>query len=396
MTALSLSQIVAEELARVGLTADAEKREAVRRTVFLSALPGYALRTYWSGRRVYIVQHRMAGRMRTVTIGNAAVLSEATARSVAYGVLLRCHTGEDPAATRARVRSEPTYAAFLEDYWRRMSPQWKPRTQETQDSYRRNHLDGAFAGKFVDEIETADVARWFARITDNSGPGAANRCLDILSAAMRRAEEWGYRAEGDNPCGGVRANRRRKCERFLSDQELARLGAALTAAETMQPIHAAAVKLLVLTGCRVSEIVHLRWGEVRGQRLLLSDSKTGARTVWLGSRARGVLDRFRRGKPDGFVFPFDNHDRSTVSGFWQRVREEAELPGVRLHDLRHSFASFAARRSETLPIIGKLLGHAKIASTARYAHLDDASAVQANERVGRLVAGYTAAYFPNA
>ncbi len=157
----------------------------------------------------------------------------------------------------------------------------------------------------------------------------------------------------------------------------------------MQPVHAAAVKLLALTGCRVSEIVHLRWGEVRGQRLLLTDSKTGARTVWLGSRARGVLDRFRRGKPDEFVFPFDNPHRGVLNGFWQRVREDAGLPGVRLHDLRHSFASFAARRSETLPMIGKLLGHAKIASTARYAHLDDASALDAVERVGALIAQRT-------
>ena len=385
MTALSMRQIVAQELARIGLASDAAPRGRPRATLFVSALPGFGVRSYASGRRVYIVQRRIGKRMRTVTIGNAAVISEGTARDVASRVLLRCQVGENPADSRVAVRAAPTFLAFMNEYWQRMAARWKPRTQETNDGYRRLHLDGAFADKFIDQIETADVAAWVSRLSDRSGSGAANRCMSILKAMMRKAEEWGYRAEGSNPCNGVKANRRPPPERFLSEQELARLGAALKRAEAARPIHAAAVALILLTGCRRSEIINLRWSEVRGQRLLLNDSKTGARTVWLGSAARALIDRNQRRKPSDHVFRFSAANRNILDDFWQRVRADAGLSNVRMHDLRHSFASFAARHSETLPMIGKLLGHAKIASTARYAHLDDDSVLAAAERVGALI-----------
>lgn len=184
----------------------------------------------------------------------------------------------------------------------------------------------------------------------------------------------------------MKANRRRRCERFLSDQELARLGQALRNAETTHPVHAAAVTLILLTGCRKSEIVGLRWSEVRGKRLLLTDSKTGARTVWLGNNARVILTRLRRGRPDQPVFGLSAKSRGALDGVWRRIRGDAGLSDVRLHDLRHSFASFAARRAETLPMIGKLLGHAKASSTARYTHLDDESIFSTAERVGQLIA----------
>lgn len=385
MTALSLRQIVAQELARIGLEAVSRSPERARSTVFITALPGFGVRSYPSGRRVYIVQRRITGRMRTVTIGNAAVMTEAVARDLASRILLRCQVGENPADARTAVRSAPAFSAFLDEYWRRMSRQWKPRTIETHNGYRRLHLDGAFTGKFIDQIETADVAKWLARLTDRSGPGAANRCLSILSAMMRKAEDWGYRPEGSNPCAGVRANRRRRCERFLSDQELARLGHALRKAETTHPVHAAAVTLILLTGCRKSEIVDLRWSEVKGNRLLLADSKTGARTVWLGNEARAILSRIGRARPADQVFRLRARSRGALDNFWRAVRAEAALSDVRMHDLRHSFASFAARRAETLPMIGKLLGHQKTSSTARYAHLDDTSAQHASERVGALI-----------
>lgn len=385
MTALSLRQIVAQELARIGLEAVSRPPERARSTTFIAALPGFGVRSYPSGRRVYIVQRRMSGRMRTVTIGNAAVMTEAVARDVASRILLRCQVGENPADTRVMVRSAPAFPAFLDEYWQRISRQWKPRTVETHDGYRRLHLDNAFVGKFVDQVETADVAKWLARLTDRSGPGAANRCLSILNAMMRKAEDWGYRPEGSNPCAGVKANRRRRCERFLSDQELARLGEALRKAEATHPVHAAAVTMILLTGCRKSEILELSWSEVNGKRLLLSDSKTGARTIWLGSEARAILNRLGRRKPAARVFQLDGSSRNALDWFWRVVRTEAALPDVRLHDLRHSFASFAARRSETLPMIGKLMGHVKTASTARYTHLDDANTLCAIEQLGARI-----------
>ena len=132
----------------------------------------------------------------------------------------------------------------------------------------------------------------------------------------------------------------------------------------------------------------LTWGEVRDGRLLLHDSKTGPRTVWLGDEARGLLESLgRRGAAERvFRNPETDQPIRDVSFFWLSVKAEAGLPGVRIHDLRHSFASHAAQQSETLPMIGKLLGHARLATTSRYAHLNDGHLLEAAERIGGLVA----------
>lgn len=389
MTALSIARIVADELAGVGYATTTGHCGRARQTTFVAALPGFGVRTYSTGRRMWIVQRRIGGRMRTATIGNADVISRATALDVARRVLLRCDIGENPIADRERVRSAPSFAALLDEFWRAASPKWKPRTVETHNGYRRLHLDGAFAGKFVDQIGPADVTAWFTKLTDNSGPGGANRCLSILSTMMRKAEDWGYRPEGSNPCASIKRNRARRCERYLTETELARLGEALREVSKTHPAHVAAVSLLLLTGCRKSEILALTWGDVRGNRLTLRDSKTGPRTVWIGPAARAVIDRLPRRKPDDRVLQLKGSSHSVLNPLWYRLRAETGLDDVRLHDLRHSFASFAARRSETLPMIGKLLGHAKIASTARYAHLDDGTVQQAAERVGKLIAKAT-------
>ena len=144
---------------------------------------------------------------------------------------------------------------------------------------------------------------------------------------------------------------------------------------------------MLLTGCRRSEIVDLTWGEVNGSRLLLHDSKTGPKTVWLGDEARQLLSCLERRGASEPVF-WNKVTKCAVrdiGAFWLDVKVEAGLPGVRLHDLRHSFASHAAARSETLPMIGKLLGHAKLHTTSRYAHLDDGQVLEAAERIGLLI-----------
>lgn len=385
MTALSLDTIVAEELARVQVTPEALPAERSRRTVFAAALPGFGIRQYWSGRRVYIVQCRMGGRMRTVTIGSVAIVGKRTARDVARRILLRACVGENPAETRARVRAAPSFSDFLEEYWTRVSPTWKPTTQASQGHYRRAYLDDAFPGKFIDEIEQEHVARWFADLTERAGPGGANRAFEILRALMNKAEDWGYRAQSTNPCAGLRTNRRRKIERQLTEEELARLGQALRCVGERFPRQCAALTLLLLTGCRKSEIVDLRWSAVKGRRLRLEDSKTGPRTIWLGDVARELLDNLPRSRREERVFPLKAQSAGALTQTWMLVRGEAQLSRLRIHDLRHAFASFAANRSETLPMIGKLLGHAKIATTARYAHVSDDAARDASERIGKLI-----------
>ena len=265
MNARTLKSIVAEELGylRLDTVRENKGRGRARTTRWSRKLPGFGVRIYESGRKVYIVQSRMQGRTRTVTLGSANILTEKQAMDVARRVLIRAQVGENPAEERQKKRSVPLFRDFLKFYWKTMSPKWKPSTLKTQTNYRKTYLDKAFAGKFLDEVEQADVQAWFNDVTDCGGPGAGNRCFEILRALFNKAEAWGYRQECSNPCAFIRTNKRRKCERFLSDQEFARLGEALDKQRKVYPLHSTIIYLLILTGCRKSEILNLQWPEVK-------------------------------------------------------------------------------------------------------------------------------------
>lgn len=298
--------------------------------------------------------------------------------------------GLDPATDRKRIRSAPRFDDFLKEYWDRWSPRWKPSTYETQTQYRALYLDRAFAGVFIDELNESHVTSWFADLNNRTGPGAANRTLGILAAMLNKAESWGYRLENTNPCRSVRPNRRRQCERFLSRAELVRLGQVLAkeraAGDSVRASSAKAITLLLLTGCRLGEVLGLQWQDVKGNRLMLRDSKTGPRTVWLGNEARALIATLPRRKEVPWLFWNPKlRKQINVDYCWHAIRARAGLAGVRLHDLRHTFASHAAMNKETLPMIGRLLGHAKAASTARYAHLNDEHVLKAAEQVGAAV-----------
>lgn len=213
--------------------------------------------------------------------------------------------------------------------------------------------------------------------------------MPVLSVIMREAERMGLRPEGSNPCRGIRRYRRKGRERFLSDDELRRLSEALSAHASRQPLKVAAIRLLLLTGCRRGEILTLRWSDYREGRLFLRDGKTGPRTVWLSEPARNVLDGLERS--GRWVFPGTGTgapcSASWLNRFWTRLRAEAGLRDVRLHDLRHTHASIAMRRGETVLAIGRLLGHASPDTTLKYTHLDRAAAMDAAEIVGSLLEG---------
>jgi integrase len=393
VTALALRQVVADALAEVGASVVHLRmpRGKPRTTTWLGIEHGFGIRHYATGRNVYIVQTRMAGRMRTVTIGSAAVITRHQATMVARRVLAYAQVGLDPAADRKRIRSAPRFDDFLKEYWDRWSPKWKPSTYETQTQYRALYLDRAFSGVFIDELNEAHVTSWFADLNNRTGPGAANRTLGILAAMLNKAESWGYRLENTNPCRSVRPNRRRECERFLSRAELERLGQVLAeervAEDSVRASAATAVTLLLLTGCRLGEVLGLQWQDVKGNRLLLRDSKTGPRTVWLGNEARALIATLPKRKDVPWLF-WNAALRKPIRNIhhqWYGLLEHAALTGVRLHDLRHTFASHAAMNKETLPMIGRLLGHAKTASTARYAHLDDEHVLKAAEQIGSAI-----------
>ena len=274
------------------------------------------------------------------------------------------------------------FEEFAERVFRRYQHIWKPGTLAVNRSYLKNQILPTFLGWSIADIGRSDVQHWFSGL--HATPAAANRSLSVLSVILREAEFHDLRPAGSNPCIGVQRYRCRGRERFLTAGELAKLGSVLTARESQMPLPVALIRLLLLTGCRQSEIRTLSWKEYREGHLFLRDSKTGPRTVWLSSPARMVLGRLP--KSSVWVFPALGGGRPLSTDVlyrcWDKIRADAGFSAIRLHDLRHSYASFALRRGESLRTIGRLLGHCDPATTLRYTHFADAAALAAVELIG--------------
>ena len=230
----------------------------------------------------------------------------------------------------------------------------------------------------VGSVARADIARFFHEYGRRK-PGHANRSHEILRNMFDCAIAWGHRSEAAaNPCNGIVRYRRPPRGRLLGADDLAKLGAVLRQRENESPVCVAAVRLLLLTGCRPGKIRCLRWCEVKSDRLTLIDAKTGPRHVLLGEAARDLLDGLAETASGEWVFPGGegNGPLSTndLWAFWTRVRDAAGIVAdARLHDLRHSHASHAVRNGESLHVAGRLLRHRRASTTNRYVHLDDAT-----------------------
>ena len=277
---------------------------------------------------------------------------------------------------------------LAEEYLRRCDPYWKPSGRKTIRIYLKARILPTFGRMPVDRVGPEDVAAWFDAVSREK-PGAANRAFEILRSMMFRAEEYGFREPGTNPCLGIRKNPRRNVARFLDTDELARLGRALDAREAKWPEAVAAIRLLALTGCRRGEVLNLRWRDIGENAIVLPESKTGPRSVPLGEAARAVIEALPGPRdPDASLFPRFAGSRHAhrLVGCWHAVCDDAKLGKVRLHDLRHTAASHAAMSGENLPLVGKLLGHRRHETTAGYAHLADGHLVETAEKVGSLIA----------
>ena len=356
--------------------------------LFDKALPGFGLRIHPSGRKVWIVQARIEGRSRRIVIARHGEIELAEARRRARNMLTRIRAGDNPADDIHREKQTPTLRAFADEYLRRCEPLWKPSGRRTMRIYLKARILPVFGRMPLDRIGPEDVAAWFDAASRDK-PGAANRALEILRAMMFRAEEWGLRERGSNPCLGIARNPRNRIARFLDTDELARLGRALDAHEARWPEAVAAIRLLALTGCRRSEVLNLRWRNIGADALNLEDSKTGPRAVPLGKAARALIETLPGARdPDAFLFPRHAEGRGIwiLTNCWRTACADAKLGRLRLHDLRHTAASQAVMAGETLPLVGKLLGHRRHRTTAGYAHLDDAHLVEAAEKVGGCIA----------
>ncbi len=352
-----------------------------------AALPGFMLRVQPNGARSWVFRFRRDGKPRRVTLGKPETVKAGDARAAALAFLAREKGGGSPAPLPA---FGPTLAKFAAEYVERRSPSWKPSTLKATMSYLDSAILPAIGHLRVGSAGRADIARFFHEYGRRK-PGGANRSHDILRNMFDYAIAWGHRPEAaGNPCIGIVRYRRPPRGRLLGAEDLAKLGAVLRRREADNPVCVAAVRLLLLTGCRPGEIRGLRWCEVKADRLTLTDAKTGPRHVLLGKAARELLEGLADTACGEWVFPGRGEDepldRNDLWTFWIRTRREAGIVAdARLHDLRHAHASHAVMNGESLHVAGRLLGHRRASTTNRYVHLDDATLGEAAERVALAV-----------
>ena len=349
-------------------------------------LPGFGIRVYPSGRKIYVVQTRGPGGPKRVSLGRHGQLTADQARKQAAAVIDRIKLGGKPGSERSE--RPMTVADLAERYMEaHVATNCNAHTQGIYRGALDNHILPTLGSLPIASVGRSEAAGLHYALRDI--PRAANRVLVVLSKMLSLAEDWGLAPPGSNPCRYVRRYKEGKRERFLAVDEYRRIGDALRVLETegvLQERAAAALRLLMVTGCRSSEIMNLRWDDVdrKAGEIRLRDAKTGARMVPLTPTAEAVLAEIVRVPRSPWLFPGKRPDRrlSQLTSYWQRVRELAGVEDVRIHDLRHSFASRALALGESLTMIGRLLGHTKVGSTARYAHLAQDAEMAAVAKVG--------------
>ena len=362
-----------------------------------AALAGFGVRIYPSGRIGYVVQSRGPRGSVRVTLGRHGPMTTEEARKQAVGVIGRIKAGEDPLPRDGHSAAGRTVEDLANRCLKRyVDRECKPATAARYRQLFRGHIVPALGGMRVDSVEREHIAELVHELREKRG--TANNVLWVCSRLFSLAETWGWREPGTNPCRSVRAYKMQRRERFLCRAEYRAVGRVLDEAEadgSAWPAAVAAIRLLMLTGCRRGEIATLRWDDVdRGAaHLRLRDSKTGARWIPLTPAALEVLDGIEPvpGNPWVFAGKKPGSHVSQLSGYWHRLRGKAGLEDVRLHDLRHSYASRALALGESLSLIGRLLGHTSMDTTARYAHLardtEKASAARVAASIEALTGG---------
>ena len=333
-------------------------------------LPGFGVRVYRSGKKTYVVQSRGSGGSKRITLGHHGEITADRARRKAAAIIDRIKQGVDPVPEPAVTVAELA-ERYLETH---AAVNCSAHTAGLYRGSLRNHILPALGTMPIDAVAHEHVAALHLGLRDT--PRAANRALMVLSKMFSLAESWGLSPVGGNPCRFVVKYKEGKRERFLTAAEYRRVGRALASLEAEQLVTAhaaAALRLLMLTGCRRTEILTLRWDDVdrKSGELRLRHAKTGARMVPLTPPVAAVLAGIARMRGNPWVFSTGRPNRhlTHLSYAWYRVRDRAGLEDVRIHDLRHSFASRALALGESLAMIGRLLGHTDAGSTARYAHL---------------------------
>ena len=338
-------------------------------------LQGFGVRVYPSGRKVYVVQSRGPRGSKRVTVGRHGDITADQARKQAAEIIDRIKTGLEPLPALSEPDAGPTVADLADRFMRaHVAVNCKPSTAVRYRGLLKNSILPVLGSMPIGAVDRGHVADLHYSLRQR--PSTANRAIDILGKMFSLAEVWGLHPPGKSPCGSVRKYKERKRQRFLTAEEFQRLGRVLDEAETQGsawPPAVAAIRLLILTGCRRNEILSLRWDDVdrSSGELRLRDAKTGGRMVPLTSTGAAVLDAIPRTPGNPWVIAGKRPEKHlrNVNDLWYRLRVQADLRDVRLHDLRHSWASRALALGESITMIGRLLGHTQVQTTMRYAHL---------------------------
>ncbi len=370
-----------------------------------SELAGFGVRVHPTGRKVYIAQTRAGGRAaRRVTVGRHGVITAEEARRRAALIVARIKAGEEaiPEPMAAKPAGGPSVGA-LAGRWleQHVAVRCKPKTQSMYRLVVAKYILPELGRRPARAVDHKEVTELHHRLS--AKPVMANHVVDVLSRIYNAAEDRGDIPEASNPCRQVVKNRERRRERFLTDEEFRRLGRVLDEAERCKgvSVHAvAAIRLLLLTGCRKGEILNLRWDQVdlEANELRIPETKTGPRRISLSPEAAAVLCGTPRRGGNPFVIPGKVRGKAmrNLNDPWEIVCKRAGLEDMRLHDCRHSYASRALALGESLPMIGRLLGHTQVETTARYAHLAEASVKESAVRVADSIAGDLLATYPGA
>lgn len=377
------------------------------------ALAGFGVAAFPSGKKVYLAQFRKDGRSRRVRIGVHGRLAPDEARAEAKKLLGGVEQGIDVLEQRRAARAAPVFAEVAERFLKEhVQRKRKPRTYASYDLLIRRHIKPAIGTMRMVDVRRSDIDRLHASM--HSTPGAANRAVSLVSAIWNWAAKREIVAFEKNPAKGIERNPETGKERFLSKEELGRLGDCLRLAETtglpygvdesgknakhapkpenrvrrLDPFAIAAIRLLLLSGARLREVLDAKWDQVDFERgiVFLPDSKTGRKPLLLSAAAQAVIADLPRIEGNPYIMAGEGTGpRADLKRPWAAITTAAKLEGLRLHDLRHSFASIGAGASLGLPIIGKLLGHTQPQTTARYAHLDADPLRRAADTIGAVI-----------